>query len=65
MTIKELKIAIANLPDNMDVMIEQTSDESLYGMAQKAEVRSVILKGDDIPKKEWAKVDCLVISDEF
>jgi len=41
MTIKELKLAIAEFPDDIDVMIEQTNDESRYGMAGTAEIRHV------------------------
>lgn len=63
MNIKELKAAIADLPDNMDVMIEQTNDESRYGLANEAEVENVVFGDEDIPKEEWANEDCLVIRD--
>ncbi|KAA8483748.1 hypothetical protein BDE36_1788 [Arcticibacter tournemirensis] len=65
MTIGQLKTIIADLPDHMDVMVEQTNDECRYGMSETIEVRPVTFGGDDIPEDEEAVVDCLVISDEF
>nr|WP_199083392.1 hypothetical protein [Pedobacter sp. ASV19] len=65
MTIKELKAKIADLPDNMDVMVEQTNEEGRYGMSQTVEVRSVQFSDPEVPKKDWATEKCLIISDEF
>jgi len=65
MNVKELKALIADLPDGMDVMVEQTDDESRYNMCQRAQVRDVTFGAPEIPRKQWAKVTCLVISDEY
>lgn len=65
MTVAELKIKIADLPDHMDVMIYQTNDESLYGMSEKAEVEDVTFGDEDIPREEWGIEKCLVITDEL
>lgn len=62
MNIKELKEAIKDLPDNMDVMIEQTNDESRYGMANEVEVENVKFQDGD-NDEVFAEVDCLVIRD--
>lgn len=64
MTIKDLKKAIADLPDHMDVMLYQTNDEYEYAMSERIEVRSVTFGEEEFPEKEWAVVECLVISDE-
>lgn len=64
MTVKELKTAINDLPNDMDVMIVQERDEEgLYSMAETAKVRSVTFQDQDIPEEEWADLDCLVITD--
>lgn len=65
MTLGELRKLTAHLPDSIDVMIEQTNDESRYGMSQQAEVRKVLFGDEYIPKKEWPTIKCLIISDEF
>lgn len=59
MNIKELKYKIKDLPDNMDVMIEQTNNEFRCTVANEANVLELTfsdgeLKGSDI---------CLLISD--
>lgn len=67
MTVKELKLAIADLPDNMDVMLEQINDESRYAMAETAEVKPVTFMDEefDVNPEEWPVVDCFVITDEI
>lgn len=65
MTVGELKQKIADLPDQMDVMIYQTNEESLYGMSQKAEVEDVTFGDEDMDRDEWAIEKCLVITDEL
>ena len=65
MTVKELKKFIEHLPDDMDVMVEQSNDESRYGMAQSAVAMEVSFQDEDILKDEWPYIECLVISDEF
>lgn len=62
MNVKELKAAIADLPDDMDVMIEQTNDESRYGLANEAEVELVKFQDGD-NDEVFAEEDCLVIRD--
>lgn len=64
MNIKQLKAAIANLPDDMDVMLDSSPEEGLYGMAESANVKKVEWRDDDIPEEDWVTEDCLVISDE-
>lgn len=65
MTVKELKDKIANMPDDMDVMIEQTNDESRYNMAHVAEERQVTFMDEEMDQSEWATIPCLVITDEI
>lgn len=62
MNIKELKEKIKDLPDIMDVMIEQTNDYR-YAMSNEIEVDTILFKDDSIPKSDWAHVKCLVIRD--
>lgn len=64
MNIKELKDKIKDLPDNMDVMIEQNNDEFRYSLAEVADVFSVVFNANNINKKNGsAIVDCLIIQD--
>lgn len=65
MTVGELKQKIANLPDDMDVMIYQYNDESLYALAEKAEAETVTFSDEEMDPEEYAKVDCLVITDNL
>lgn len=65
MTVKELKDKIANMPDDMDVMIEQTNDESRYNMAHVAEERPVAFMDEEMDQSEWPIIPCLVITDEI
>jgi len=64
MNVKELKQAIADLPDDMTVMLDSNIDEGIYGMAQTAVVRKVDWQSDEIPESEWPSENCLVLSDE-
>lgn len=59
MNIKELKQKIKDLPDNMDVMIEQTNDEFRCSMANEA--NHVELTYSDGELK--ANAMCLLITD--
>lgn len=63
MNIKQLKQIISSLPDDMDVMISQSNDESIYSMSDQASVQGVQFQDPDIPKKEWPTIECLVITD--
>ena len=65
MTVKELKKELENLPDNMDVMLRQTDDESAFNMVNSAEVKEITFHDQDIPEKEWVKVKCFVVTDGF
>ena len=65
MNVKQLKDIIANMPDDMYVMVEQTNDESRYNLAMIAEERPVTFMDEDIEKEEWPIVPCLVITDEL
>ena len=65
MTIGQLKEIIKDMPDNLDVMIYQTNDESLYNMAEKAKIEDVLFGSPEIPRKEWGVEKCLVITDEI
>lgn len=65
MTIKELKQAINDLPDNMDVMVYQTNDEYGFSLSETAQVQPVQFQDEEVPEDEWPTVDCLVISDEI
>ena len=65
MTVKQLKEAIKDLPDDMNVMIHQTWDESPLSESETATVRLVTFAGEDFEPEDYGKRDCLVISDEL
>lgn len=65
MTIKELKIAINDLPDDMDVLIHQEDEESYFSMSQRYEVRKITFQDEETEPEEWAEVDCFCITDEI
>lgn len=65
MTVKGLKIAMENLPDDMDVMICQYNDEYGNAMVEKAEIKPIQFQDEEIPEDEWATVECFVLTDEF
>lgn len=62
MNVKELKEAIKYLPDNMDVMIEQTNDEGRFGMANEVKVELVKFQDGD-SDEIFAELDCVIIRD--
>ena len=62
MTVKELKKAIADLPDGMDVIIRQNNDEFQFSVANEARVVEVNFH-DPSNKSLNADVDCFVIED--
>lgn len=66
MTIKELKKAIKGLPDHMDVLVRQYSDEYAFSMSEVMEVRDISFyeSGDEDPE-DAVKVPCFVITDEL
>ena len=65
MTIKELKIAINDLPDDMDVLIHQEDEESHFSMSQSHEVRKITFQDEEMDPEEWAEMDCFCITDEI
>ena len=52
MTIKELKLAIQDLPDHMDVFIRQTNEEYSFSLAEKTVTEPVVFHEEHIPKKQ-------------
>lgn len=65
MTVKELKKALENAPEDMDVMIHQVDDETTHNIAESAAVEDVLFSSDDIPRKQWATEKCFVITDQL
>lgn len=65
MTNSELIKKLQALPADMEVMLYQTNDESAYGITETVAVEEVTFGSDDVPKKKWAKENCIVISDEI
>lgn len=65
MTIKELKNAIKDLPDHMDVLIHQEDDESHFSMSQTHEVRKITFQDEEMDPEEWAELECFCITDEI
>lgn len=63
MNIKELKILIENIPDDMDIFIRKENDDFIYEMANSAVIIPIRFKADGIKKSEQPTVDCFVISD--
>lgn len=60
MNVKQLKEAIKDLPDNMDVMIYETFSEFTHTTAERAEVEDVGFYEEPGGKK-LASEKCLVI----
>jgi hypothetical protein len=56
---------LALFPDEMDVFMMQTDDESPYNMVQTCEVREIVFGAPDIPKKQWGKDKVIAITDEY
>lgn len=44
MTVKELKQKLENLPDNMDVFVDERATDFQYGLVNSALVRRIELK---------------------
>lgn len=61
MTVKQLKKAIEDLPDNMDVMIEKYEDEFNIHLLESATVKICKFIGEKVEPKE----KCLILSDEI
>jgi len=65
MTVKELKKALENAPEDMDVIINQVNDDYAYNLAETASIDDVVFGSEDIPRKHWATEKCFVISDQL
>lgn len=68
MTVKELKLKLEGVPDNMDVMIYQTNDEYGYSMSEEASVQPVKFIDEEMQledDEEYPIVDCFVITDDI
>ncbi len=65
MTIKELKNAIKDLPDHMDVLVHQEYDESYFSMSESCNVRKITFQDEEMDPEEWAEVECFCITDEI
>lgn len=65
MTIKQLKEAIKDLPDYMDVMIRQENDEYGFSLAENAQPQVVTFFTHEDLAEEYAEDVCFVITDEI
>lgn len=64
MTIGQLKEALKDIPDTMDVFIEKNNEEFHFSGCESAKVQQVTFIGDD-EEEERPEEDCFVISDEI
>ena len=64
MTIKQLKEAIKDLPDNMDVFIDERITDFTYGLVNNATVREIDFYEDHGDEKPLARDKVLVLSED-
>lgn len=67
MTVKQLKEKIQDLPDTMEVfMDERLTDEFKYGLVNSAEVQNILFYDDSDPTNEDVQAydDVLILSEE-
>lgn len=67
MTVKELKQVIKDLPDSMEVFLdERLTDEFKYGLVNSAEVKNILFydSGDPDNKDVQAYDNVLILSEE-
>lgn len=65
MTIKELKLAIKDLPDDMDVFMAERVSEFTYGLVNSAFVYNVHFKEDPNPDSPVLAVNkALILSED-
>lgn len=64
MTLGEFRRKTKHLPDNIDMMMDQYTDDGRYGMVENFEVKPVTFGDEGIPKREWAVENCLVLTDQ-
>ena len=65
MTVKELKRKLEKYPDNMDVFITQINDAYPLALLESAEIIKANFYEDDDSENEPAKVDVVLLTDEF
>lgn len=65
MTVKQLISKLQSFDSDLEVMMCQNDDSFTHQPLETIAVKPVTFKGDDIPKKEWPNVDCLVLTDEI
>lgn len=64
MTIKQLKQAIADLPDHMDVFIGERSTEFGYGLVNTAKVKKIDFYDSESDETPLASDDAFVLEEE-
>ncbi|MFD2597338.1 hypothetical protein ACFSQ3_00120 [Sphingobacterium corticis] len=63
MTIKELKKAIENLPDHMEVFVDERSTEFRYGLVNSALVKEIPFS-EDPDGKELSRDSVFILTEE-
>ncbi len=61
MTILELKEAIKDLPDNMDVFIEKSNGDFSYALVEMAKPKTILFLDADLKGSDY----CFVLTDEI
>lgn len=64
MTIKQLKQAISDLPDNMDVFIGERSTEFAYGLVNSAGVKKIDFYDSVSDETPLSSNDVFVLEEE-
>ncbi len=64
MTIKQLKQAIADLPDHMDVFIGERSTEFAYGLVNSASVKKIDFYDSESDETPLASDNAFVLEEE-
>lgn len=64
MTIKQLKQAIADLPDHMDVFIGEKSTDFGYGLVNTARVKKIDFYDSESDETPLASDDAFVLEEE-
>ena len=65
MNIKQLKEKIKNLPDNMDVFMDErlTDDDFKYGLVNSGDVKNIAFSESE-SHGALANIDCFILSEE-
>ncbi|MFA6057259.1 MAG: hypothetical protein WC756_03595 [Taibaiella sp.] len=61
MTVKQLRELIKDLPEDLDVFIEQTNDEYRYSMLEGVSLTEITFADGKLKAEEM----CLVLTDEL